>query len=52
MEKQKYSVRRPGCASWTDCGTIREARKEQDIANRTVARGHIIVNNHTGEQVT
>jgi hypothetical protein len=46
---KRYSVRRLGCTSWKDTDSLTVALKQREIANRTVAPGHCIVDNKTGQ---
>ena len=47
---KKYSIRQPGCTSYSDVATLREAKKElRDAIKMNGDIGYIIVNNKTGE---
>ena len=46
---KKYTIRRPGHASWNDTEKLEDAIKDCDYANRNIAKGHIIIDNENGE---
>ena len=47
---KKYSVRRPGFASWIDTDSQQVAQLENELANRICCPGHVVVNNHGNER--
>ena len=38
-----YRVARLGQSAWHTCASITEAAREQEIANRTCAPGHVVI---------
>ena len=49
---KNYSVRRLGNTSWIDTDDLAEARKELEIANRTVSPGHVLIDNREQKKET